>query len=45
VAEYNRIANLDHYTLTMTFEGDGVQLEVSERVYGVGFSLDGAAQE
>jgi CubicO group peptidase (beta-lactamase class C family)/peptidoglycan/LPS O-acetylase OafA/YrhL len=45
VAEYNRIADLDDYTLTMAFDGDRVQLEVSERVYGVGFSLDGVAQE
>ena len=45
VVEYNRIANLDDYTLTMAFEGHRVHLEVRERVYGVEFSLEGQAEE
>jgi hypothetical protein len=44
VVEYNRIANLDDYTLTMAFDGDRVRVEINERVYGVGFSLEGLAE-
>jgi hypothetical protein len=44
VLEYDAIANNDHGTLRMRFEGDHVMLEAQETAHETGVTIEGSLQ-
>jgi CubicO group peptidase (beta-lactamase class C family) len=43
--EYDQLPNVEHYTIRLAFEDEGVMFSLEERVYGTSATLEGFARE